>query len=338
MFASLASKTIISPVKVTAAKRPRRQAIRQSTTSIRASSSRDDKASDQPSRRDVLALPGLAALTAGISEQLWLPGSALAKSPAKAKAAGPGIKAANVAADNWTTDLSFLGPPSGPVGGAVGCKDYAQFKPVIYGFIDGIKSGECPPFAKDATRGFLLREEGGNRVMLTLLTPAGTHKDALAFFIDSGPKANPLWAEANDTWRDPSIPITATASTAFLLRGAPPGSMKGSYFGQYTFGWNGKIEDWSVQFASPEANDFHNSAGIPFSVAHEMDLKSPGNTYKTKGKHGIEVFHLFNSKAGTEVLAEAFKPTSPFFVNEPRYAGPFESVVWKIEDDITFKA
>lgn len=148
-------------------------------------------------------------------------------------------------------------------GGAVGCKDYAEFKKTIYGFIDGIKSSECPPWAADDTRGFLLREEGGSRVMLTILTPETGHKDGLAFFINDGPKANPFWEAQNATWRDPSTPILATASTAFLLRGAPPASMKGMWFGQYAFGWNGKLEDWSAAFTSPRRTISTTPRGSP---------------------------------------------------------------------------
>ena len=209
---------------------------------------------------------------------------------------------------------------------------------MIQGFIDGVKSGECPPWAKDASRGFLLREEGGNRVMLTILIPAGkAQKDGLAFFIDKGPKANPLWAESDKTWKDPAVPIQATASTGFLIRGAPPESMKGKWFGQYRLGWNGKVEDWVPLFTSPEATDFHNSVGIPFSVAHEI-VRGPGNTYATKAKTGIEVFHPLQLQARRRELAKVFTPESPFFAGEKRYVGPYEQTLWKIEDDIIFKA
>ena len=112
--------------------------------------------------------------------------------------------------------------------------------------------------------------------------------------------------------------------------------MKGKWFGQYRLGWNGKVQDWVPQFTSPEATDFHNSVGIPFSVAHEI-VRAPGNTFATKAKTGIEVFHLFNSKQGGEELAKVFTPESPFFADE-RYFGPYEQTLWKIEDDIIFKA
>lgn len=338
MFALLGASTVIAPTRVRAHRAPAGPSRRVRVPVRARASSGSKNADERPSRREVLAAPGLAALTA----QLWFPGSASANSPAAAKqAAGPpgipGIKPVSVGYDDWTTDLSAFGPPSGPLGGSVGCTDYAQFKPVIQGFIDGIKSGECPPWAKDASRGFLLREEGGNRVMLTVLIPAGkAQKDGLAFFIDKGPKANPLWEEANKTWRDPAVPIEATASTGFLIRGAPPESMKGKWFGQYRLGWNGKVQDWVPQFTSPEATDFHNSVGIPFSVAHEI-VRAPGNTYATKAKTGIEVFHLFNSKRGGEELAKVFTPDSPFFADE-RYIGPYEQTLWKIEDDIIFNA
>ena len=340
MSFALGSSAAIAPTRVRAHRAPAGPA-RRARAPVRARAASGSKdASEPPSRREVLAAPGLAALTA----QLWLPGSASAKSPAGAKqaAAGPpgipGVKPVSLGYDEWTTDLSAFGPPAGPLGGSVGCTDYAQFKPVIQGFIDGVKSGECPPWAKDASRGFLLREEGGNRVMLTILIPAGeAQKDGLAFFIDKGPKANPLWAESDKTWKDPAVPIQATASTGFLIRGAPPESMKGKWFGQYRLGWNGKVEDWVPLFTSPEATDFHNSVGIPFSVAHEI-VRGPGNTYATKAKTGIEVFHLFNSKRGGEELAKVFTPESPFFAGEKRYVGPYEQTLWKIEDDIIFKA
>ena len=67
--------------------------------------------------------------------------------------------------------------------------------------------------------------------MLTILIPAGkAQKDGLAFFIDKGPKANPLWAESDKTWKDPAVPIQATASTGFLITGAPPESNRFARF------------------------------------------------------------------------------------------------------------
>ena len=121
-------------------------------------------------------------------------------------------------------------------------------------------------------------------------------------------------------------------------RGVPAKSVKGKWFGQYDLGWNGKFDDWTPLFTSPEADAFHNSIGIEFSVAHQMDLKDPGNTYKTKGKIGIEVFHCFNSLAGAKEGYKAFQPDAPFFVNEPRAVGPYDQVIWKIMDDIDYTA
>ena len=110
------------------------------------------------------------------------------------------------------------------------------------------------------------------------------------------------------------------------------------WFGQYNLGWNGKFDDWTPAFTSPEADAFHNSLGVEFSVAHQMDLKDPGNTYKPKAKIGIEVFHCFNSLAGAQELGKAFNPESPFFVDEPRYVGPYDATIWKIMDDIDYTA
>jgi hypothetical protein len=74
-------------------------------------------------------------------------------------------------------------------------------------------------------------------------------------------------------------------------------------------------------------------------VVSKFALLSNGSTctFYTEAKHGVEVFHLFNSKAGTEQFAQAFVPDSPLFAGEKRYAGPFQQIVWKIEDDIIFK-
>ena len=207
-------------------------------------------------------------------------------------------------------------------------------------FVEGIKTGECPPWAKDTVRAFLLKEEGGNRVMLTILIPSAELKNALPFFVESGPKANPLWAQSNETWKDPNTPIFATGSEAFLVRGEANANknIKGKYFGQYQLGWNGTIDEWVPQFTVPEANEFHNSVGIEFSVAHKLDLKTPGNTYKTKARNGLEVFHCFNSVDGAKAFEKAFAPDSPFFVNEPKYVGPYVQTIWKVVDDIVFKA
>ena len=288
----------------------------------RCSSGFEGDARKKVERRAVLAAPGLAALA-----EAAYPGRA-----------GAAIKPTNPPITGY--DDSIAAAKVGPLGGAVGVKDYEKFKPVIYGFIDGIKSGECPPWAKNATRGFLLKEVGGNRAMLTILIPEADMKDGLAFFINEGPKANPLWEEANATWRDASVPISATASTAFLVRGTENAykSAKGKYFGQYNLGWNGNVKDFIPLFTSPEADEFHNSVGIDYSVAHKIDTKDPGNTYKTKAKSAIEVFHCFDSLDGAKELEKVFVPDSPFFVNEPRYVGPYYSVIWKVEDDIVFKA
>ena len=50
------------------------------------------------------------------------------------------------------------------------------------------------------------------------------------------------------------------------------------------------------------------------------------------------MFHCFDSLDGAKELEKVFVPDSPFFVNEPRYVGPYYSVIWKVEDDIVFKA
>ena len=74
----------------------------------------------------------------------------------------------------------------------------------------------------------------------------------------------------------------------------------GLWFGQYDLGWNGKFDDWTPLFTSPEADAFHNSIGIEFSVAHQMDLKDPGNTYKTQGQDRHRSFPLFQLARGGE--------------------------------------
>ena len=97
----------------------------------------DDK--NGPSRRDILSAPGLAALVSAAvpAEQLWLPGMASAKGKG-------GIKPTNVTG----FDDSIAAAKLGPIGGAVPCSDYKAWEKTIYGFIDGIKTGECPPAFK----------------------------------------------------------------------------------------------------------------------------------------------------------------------------------------------
>jgi len=277
-------------------------------------------------RREFLIKPTAAALLASAAS-LATPQSAHAL-----------IKPTALAVDDFSTGIAAA--HLGPLGGAVGCNDYKEFEKVIYGFVEGIKTGECPPWAKDTVRAFLLKEEGGNRVMLTILIPSAELKNALPFFVESGPKANPLWAQSNETWKDPNTPIFATGSEAFLVRGEANANknIKGKYFGQYQLGWNGTIDEWIPQFTVPEANEFHNSVGIEFSVAHKLDLKTPGNAYKTKARNGLEVFHCFNSVDGAKAFEKAFAPDSPFFVNEPKYVGPYVQTIWKVVDDIVFKA
>ena len=85
-----------------------------------------------------------------------------------------------------------------------------------------------------------------------------------------------------------------------------------------------------------QATDFHNSVGIEFSVAHKLDLKTPGNAYKTSGKIGIEVFHCFNSLEGAQELAKVFNPDSPIFAGQPKYKGPYSQTIWKVMDDVSY--
>ena len=292
----------------------------------------DDK--NGPSRRDILSAPGLAALLSAAvpAEQLWLPGVASAKGKG-------GIKPTNVTG----FDDSIAAAKIGPIGGAVPCSDYKAWEKTIYGFINGIKTGECPPAFKNATRGFLLKQDGipagqDPLVMFTPLIPEADQKAGLAFFVNKGPKANPLWATDDIKAFTTLDPFTVTASTAKFIRGAPPKSVKGLWFGQYNLGWNGTFDDWAPAFTSPEADAFHNSLGVEFSVAHQMNLKDPGNTYKPKAKIGIEVFHCFNSLEGAQELGKAFNPESPFFKDEPRYVGPYDATIWKIVDDIDYTA
>ena len=291
----------------------------------------DDK--NGPSRRDILSAPGLAALLSAAvpAEQLWLPGVASAKKG--------GIKPTNVTG----FDDSIAAAKLGPIGGAVPCSDYKAWEKTIYGFIDGIKTGECLPAFKNATRGFLLKQDGipagqDPLVMFTPLIPEADQKAGLAFFVNKGPKANPLWATDDIKAFTTLDPFTVTASTAKFIRGVPPKSVKGLWFGQYNLGWNGAFDDWAPAFTSPEADAFHNSLGVVFSVAHQMNLKDPGNTYKPKAKIGIEVFHCFNSLEGAQELGKAFNPESPFFKDEPRYVGPYDATIWKIVDDIDYTA
>tara|TARA_B100000405_G_scaffold212897_1_gene150274 strand:+ start:177 stop:1193 length:1017 start_codon:yes stop_codon:yes gene_type:complete len=291
----------------------------------------DDK--NGPSRRDILSAPGLAALLSAAvpAEQLWLPGVASAKKG--------GIKPTNVTG----FDDSIAAAKLGPIGGAVPCSDYKAWEKTIYGFINGIKTGECPPAFKNATRGFLLKQDGipagqDPLVMFTPLIPEADQKAGLAFFVNKGPKANPLWATDDIKAFTTLDPFTVTASTAKFIRGVPPKSVKGLWFGQYNLGWNGAFDDWAPAFTSPEADAFHNSLGVVFSVAHQMNLKDPGNTYKPKAKIGIEVFHCFNSLEGAQELGKAFNPESPFFKDEPRYVGPYDATIWKIVDDIDYTA
>ena len=125
---------------------------------VKASSKNNNE--DGPSRRDILAAPGLAAFlsaAAAPATTLWLPGAALAKPAGKG-----GIKPTNVTG----YDSAIAGAKLGPIGGAVPCSDYKAWEKTIYGFINGIKSGECPPAFKNATRAFLLKQDG---------VPAGTY-------------------------------------------------------------------------------------------------------------------------------------------------------------------
>ena len=125
---------------------------------VKASSKNNDDPG--PSRRDILAAPGLAAFlsaAAAPATTLWLPGAALAKPAGKG-----GIKPTNVTG----FDSAIAGAKLGPIGGAVPCSDYKAWEKTIYGFINGIKTGECPPAFKNATRAFLLKQDG---------VPAGTY-------------------------------------------------------------------------------------------------------------------------------------------------------------------
>ena len=250
MFA-LTSKAALVPAKVRVNIAADRKKSARSTSSpsnprrisrvvVKASSKNNNE--DGPSRRDILAAPGLAAFlsaAAAPATTLWLPGAALAKPAGKG-----GIKPTNVTGFDSAIAVAKLGP----IGGAVPCSDYKAWEKTIYGFIDGIKSGECPPAFKNATRAFLLKQDGvpagtyififvsyrqlKNRrrvlfntftgqdplVMLTVLIPEADQKAGLAFFVNKGPKANPLWATDDIKAFTTLDPFTATASVAKFVR------------------------------------------------------------------------------------------------------------------------
>ena len=340
---ALTCKPALTPAKVRVVA-DRKKSVRSATPSVPRRTSRKSAAvvvkatsndADGRSRRDILAAPSLAAFLSAAApmEQLWLPSAAVAKP------ASVGIKPTNVTG----FDASIAGAKIGPIGAAIPCSDYKAFEKTIYGFINGIKTGECPPAFKNATRAFLLKQDGipagaDPLVMLTLLIPEADQKEGLAFFLNKGPNANPMWATDEIKAFSTLDPFTATASTAKFVRGVPLKSAKGLWFGQYNLGWNGTFDSWTPAFTAPEADAFHNSVGIEFSVAHQMDLKDAGNTYKPKAKIGIEVFHCFNSLQGAQEMYKAFQPDAPFFVNEPRAVGPYDQVIWKIMDDIDYTA
>ena len=85
------------------------------------------------SRRGVLALPGVAAVTTATTAttattMLWGSGMGLFGFPDEALAAG--IRAASVANDDLV-DLAAAVGEMGPVGGRIGCRDYAAFQEVV---------------------------------------------------------------------------------------------------------------------------------------------------------------------------------------------------------------
>ena len=55
-------------------------------------------------------------------------------------------------------------------------------------------------------------------VMLTVLIPEADQKAGLAFFVNKGPKANPLWATDDIKAFTTLDPFTATASVAKFVR------------------------------------------------------------------------------------------------------------------------
>ena len=214
----------------------------------------DDK--NGPSRRDILSAPGLAALLSAAvpAEQLWLPGMASAKPAGKG-----GIKPTNVTG----FDDSIAAAKLGPIGGAVPCSDYKAWEKTIYGFIDGIKTGECPPAFKNATRAFLLKQDGipagqDPLVMLTVLIPEADQKAGLAFFVNKGPKANPLWATDDIKAFTTLDPFTVTASTA-SSSGARPKVREGAVVRAVQPGLERRVRRLGPGFTSPQADDFHNS-------------------------------------------------------------------------------
>ena len=55
-------------------------------------------------------------------------------------------------------------------------------------------------------------------MMLTVLIPEADQKAGLAFFVNKGPKANPLWATDDIKAFTTLDPFTATASVAKFVR------------------------------------------------------------------------------------------------------------------------
>lgn len=270
----------------------------------------------EPSRRDVMVAPGLAALLSATGAgELVMPPAALAK-----------IKATDV---HGYTDMSGSGLCG--VGGRCSASSYEAFLKNFTPFADSIKSGQgAPPFA-NTQKLFTLREEGGDQVMGWIVVPEADLKDALGFFVEKGPKANPLWGDFDkDGWKQSSL--YTVGGPAFLYRGSLDLKSKGKWFGQYEFGFDGPLNEWSEGFSS--ADDFHNSLGIEASVGHLLDTKSPGNSYKTKAKNAINVFHVFNSLEGAKELNKFFDLEAEPFKSGP-YKGPFNKIIWKVEDEWT---
>ena len=267
----------------------------------------------------MVVAPGLAALLSATgAAELAMPPSALAK-----------IKATDV---HGYADISGGGLCG--VGGRFASKDYKTFRANFDPFVEAVKAGEAPPNFKDTKQIFTLREEGGNQIMGWFVVPKADLKDSLDFFAEAGPKANPLWAQFEADGFKKS-PMYAVGGSAFLARGPLDKPTKGLWFGQYEFGIDCSVQEWTEGFSS--ADDFHNSLGIEASVAHILDTSSPGNSYNTKAKTAISVFHIFNSLEGAKELNKFFSLDAEPFKSGP-YQGPFNKIVWKCEEQTVLSA
>ena len=135
----------------------------------------------------------------------------------------------------------------------------------------------------------------------------GAREAIQKFFVDTGPGANPFWAEGRDAgWV--GTDLTQWTYNLNFFRGANPKTgypddwKKGSGVGLYTFGLKMPYEEWVPLFTSPESDQLHDGAGIYSDI---VGPQVKGSEFTSKYR-AITVAHAHKNLKQARGFADKF--------------------------------